>query len=460
MVQDKSMKNIEERIKHEIIIEKFLNGGQGLGHDETGKPVFVSNAYPGEIVDVEITKEKKNFSIGQAINFKYKIPERNQPVCSVFQECGACDWLDLDYNFQLRSKKEIISEQFMRLGNIDTTSILKDVLPSQTQYQTRNKMTYACGIHRGKIIIGLRAKGSNRIIEPLGCKVVDSQFEHIRKTIQTLLNELFTPDDLFQSRRRMGFLRGIAIRKTEYTGQYMLIIITSQKLTKQMKVIKSRVMEALPFLDSLINVYTRKKAMLAGEYSTLFGQGTLKEHIDWFDYNIPPTSFFQTNSKMLKVFLNTVKELAQPKKEELLLDLYGGVGFFSIYLSSLYKRCILVESQPESVKAAASNCSINNITNVEIIEKTVEEFVAPAKYVPQPDTLIIDPPRAGIEKEALEKLIEIQPKKIIYCSCDLGTLVRDCSKLIHSGYLLETIQPIDSFPHTAHVENVCLLKLK
>src|SRR6056297_1181024 len=456
---DKQMSN-EGGIMRDIIIEKFLNGGQGLGHDASGKPVFVEGAYPGEIVDVDVVKEKKNFSIGQVHDFKYKIPERNQPVCSVFSECGGCDWLDLNYAFQLTSKKAIIGEQFMRLGNIDTSSVLQDVLPSQPHYEMRNKMTYACGIRGGKIIVGLRIKGSNRIIEPLGCKVVDSQFEYIRKTVQTLLNEIFTPDDLFQSRRRIGFLRGIAIRKTEYTGQSMLIINTSQKLTTQLKMIKRSVMEALPFVDSLINVYTRKKSMLAGEYSTLSGQGTLKEHIDWFDYNIPPTSFFQTNSKMLKVFLNTVKELAQPKKEELLLDLYGGVGFFSIYLSSLYKRCILVESQPESVKAAASNCSINKITNVEIIEKTVEEFVAPAKYVPQPDTLIIDPPRAGIEKEALEKLIEIQPKKIIYCSCDLGTLVRDCSKLIHSGYLLETIQPIDSFPHTAHVENVCLLKLK
>ncbi len=456
-MNDKPVNN-EENIKRAIIIEKFLNGGQGLGHDETGKPVFVEGAYPGEIVDVEITKEKKNFSFGQVHNFKYKIPERNQPVCTVFKECGACDWLDLDYSYQLKSKKDIISEQFMRLGNIDTSSILLDVLPSQPQYQTRNKMTYACGINKGKIIVGLRAKGSNRIIEPLGCKVVDSQFEHIRKTTQTILNEIFTPDDIFQSRRRIGFLRGIAIRKTEYTGQYMLIIITSMKLTRQLKPVKTRILEELPFLDSLINVFTRKKSMLSGEYATIHGQGTLKEHIDWYDYNIPPTSFFQTNTKMLKVFLNTVKELAQPEKDEMLMDLYGGVGFFSIYLSSLYKRSILVESHPESVKAATSNCGMNKVTNVEIIEKTVEEYTQPAKYIDQPNTLIIDPPRAGIEKGALDKIIEIEPQKIIYCSCDLGTLVRDCGRLVSSGYKIETIQPLDIFPHTAHVE--CVVKLK
>src|SRR6056297_640284 len=456
---DKQMSN-EGGIMRDIIIEKFLNGGQGLGHDASGKPVFVEGAYPGEIVDVDVVKEKKNFSIGQVHDFKYKIPERNQPVCSVFSECGGCDWLDLNYAFQLTSKKAIIGEQFMRLGNIDTSSVLQDVLPSQPHYEMRNKMTYACGIRGGKIIVGLRIKGSNRIIEPLGCKVVDSQFEYIRKTVQTLLNEIFTPDDIFQSRRRIGFLRGIAIRKTEYTGQYMLIIISSLKLTKQMKVIKARVLEALPFLDSLINVFTRKKSMLAGEYLTISGQGILKEHIDWFDYNIPPTSFFQTNSKMLKVFLNTVKDLAQPKKEEVMMDLYGGVGFFSIYLSSLYKRCILVESQPESVKAATSNCSMNKVTNVEIIEKTVEEFVEPAQYIKQPDTLIIDPPRAGIEKGALDKIIEIKPSKIVYCSCDLGTLVRDCSKFVASNYEIKTIQPLDIYPHTAHVEMVCLLERK
>src|SRR6056297_2388187 len=115
----------ENAIIHDVIVEKFLNGGQGLGHDETGKPVFVSGAYPGEIVDVEIVNEKKHFNIGKVHTYKYKIPERKQPVCSVFNECGGCDWLDLDYSFQLESKKEIIAEQFMRLGNLDISDNLQ-----------------------------------------------------------------------------------------------------------------------------------------------------------------------------------------------------------------------------------------------------------------------------------------------------------------------------------------------
>ncbi len=447
----------DDAIKHDIIIEKFLNGGQGLGHDETGKPVFVSNAYPGEIVDVEIVNEKKHFNIGQVNSYKYKIPERKQSVCAVFNECGGCDWLDLDYPFQLQSKKDIIAEQFMRLGNMDISEKLQSVLPSQPHYQTRNKMTYACGFQKGKLILGLRTKGTNRIVEPIGCKVVDPQFEHIRRSVQTIFNDIFRPDDVFQTRKRTGFLRGISIRKTEYTGQFMLIIITSVKMTRQAKQLKARLKEDLPFLDSLINVHTRKKSMLSGEYTTLYGSGTLKEHIDWFDYNIPPTSFFQTNNKMLKTFLNTVKEMAQPDKEEVLMDLYGGVGFFSIYLSPLYKRVILVESHPESAKAARSNCSMNKITNVEVVEQSVEEFVQYSKPKDKPDTLIIDPPRAGIDKIALEKIINIQPKKIVYCSCDLGTLARDCSRLVESGYEIETIQPMDNFPHTAHVESVVLM---
>lgn len=448
----------DETIKKDIIIEKFLNGGQGLGHDETGKPIFVSGAYPGEIVDVDIINEKKHFNLGQVHSYKHKIPERKEAVCSAFNECGGCDWLDLDYPFQLQSKKEIIAEQFMRLGNLDISEKLQSVLPSQPHYQTRNKMTYACGFQKGKLILGLRTKGTNRIVEPIGCKVVDPQFEHIRRSVQTIFNDIFRPDDVFQTRKRTGFLRGISIRKTEYTGQFMLIIITSVKMTRQAKQLKARLKEDLPFLDSLINVHTRKKSMLSGEYTTLYGSGTLKEHIDWFDYNIPPTSFFQTNNKMLKTFLNTVKEMAMPNKEEVLMDLYGGVGFFSIYLSPLYKRVILVESHPESAKAARSNCSMNKISNVEVVEQSVEEFVEYSKPKDKPDTLIIDPPRAGIDKVALEKIIGIQPKKIVYCSCDLGTLARDCSRLVESCYEIETIQPMDNFPHTAHVENVCLLK--
>jgi 23S rRNA (uracil1939-C5)-methyltransferase len=151
--------------------------------------------------------------------------------------------------------------------------------------------------------------------------------------------------------------------------------------------------------------------------------------------------------------------MAQPDKTEVLMDLYGGVGFFSIYLSPLYKHVTLVESHPESAKAARSNYSMNKITNVDVVEQSVEEFVEHSKPNDKPDTLIIDPPRAGIDKDALEKIIDIQPKKIVYCSCDLGTLARDCSRLVESGYEIETIQPMDNFPHTAHVENVCLLKV-
>jgi 23S rRNA (uracil1939-C5)-methyltransferase len=448
-----------ERVITDIVIEKFLNGGQGLGHDAEGKPVFVNGAYPGEIVDIRIDTDKKNFMLGTPLNWKYRIPQRNQPVCKVFKKCGACDWLDLDYNFQLENKEAIIKEQFKRLGNIDTEGLLKPVLASESTTGTRNKMVYACVGTKNGIVLGLREKGSNRVVEPKGCRVVDEKFEKIRSAMQKIFNALFTSDDVFHSRNRRGFLRGVAVRKTEYTGQYMLILITSEHVGKQINMIRGKVNSLLPFIDSMIHVFGRKKTMLAGDYKTIFGKGALTEKIDWFEYNIPPTSFFQTNSKMLKTFLDQVKEIAQPDKNETLMDLYGGVGFFSIYLAPLYKKCILVESHHDSVKAALANCSLNKITNITVKSKMVENYVKEVDIVP-PDTIIVDPPRAGIEKEALKRIIELSPKKIVYCSCDLGTLVRDCATLKEADYSIDIIQPIDMFPHTAHIEMIVGLTKK
>nr|HPR97362.1 23S rRNA (uracil(1939)-C(5))-methyltransferase RlmD [Thermotogota bacterium] len=438
-----------EKILTEIVIEKFLNGGQGLGHDEEGKPVFVEGAYPGEIVDVRVESEKKNFMLGKAVNWKYRIPERNQPVCKVFRKCGACEWLDLDYNFQLASKETIITEQFQRLGNIDTTGLLQPILASAGTLSTRNKMVYACMGTPGGIVLGLKEKASNRVIEPKGCKIADEKFEKIRMTMQEIFNELFTTEDIFHERSRRGFLRGIAVRKTEYTGQYMLILITSFNANKQVNMIKGKVKSRLSFVDSMIQVYGKKKTLLAGEYNTVFGKGTLTEKIEWFDYNIPPTSFFQTNTKMLKSLLETIKEIAQPNREEVLLDLYGGVGFFSIYLAPLYKKVILVESQHDSVKAAVANASLNKLTNLSVKGMMVEDYVDESVSI-QPNTLIVDPPRAGIDKTVLTKIIEMAPEKIVYVSCDLGTLVRDCVILQEAGYKIDLIQPVDMFPHTAH----------
>ncbi|HOO33787.1 MAG TPA: 23S rRNA (uracil(1939)-C(5))-methyltransferase RlmD [Thermotogota bacterium] len=445
-----------EKILTEIVIEKFLNGGQGLGHDEEGKPVFVEGAYPGEIVDVRVESEKKNFMLGKAVNWKYRIPERNQPVCKVFRKCGACEWLDLDYNFQLASKETIITEQFQRLGNIDTTGLLQPILASAGTLSTRNKMVYACMGTPGGIVLGLKEKASNRVIEPKGCKIADEKFEKIRMTMQEIFNELFTTEDIFHERSRRGFLRGIAVRKTEYTGQYMLILITSFNANKQVNMIKGKVKSRLSFVDSMIQVYGKKKTLLAGEYNTVFGKGTLTEKIEWFDYNIPPTSFFQTNTKMLKSLLETIKEIAQPNREEVLLDLYGGVGFFSIYLAPLYKKVILVESQHDSVKAAVANASLNKLTNLSVKGMMVEDYVDESVSI-QPNTLIVDPPRAGIDKTVLTKIIEMAPGKIVYVSCDLGTLVRDCVILQEAGYKIDLIQPVDMFPHTAHIENIVRL---
>ncbi|HPJ89696.1 MAG TPA: 23S rRNA (uracil(1939)-C(5))-methyltransferase RlmD [Thermotogota bacterium] len=445
-----------EKILTEIVIEKFLNGGQGLGHDEEGKPVFVEGAYPGEIVDVRVESEKKNFMLGKAVNWKYRIPERNQPVCKVFRKCGACEWLDLDYNFQLASKETIITEQFQRLGNIDTTGLLQPILASAGTLSTRNKMVYACMGTPGGIVLGLKEKASNRVIEPKGCKIADEKFEKIRMTMQEIFNELFTTEDIFHERSRRGFLRGIAVRKTEYTGQYMLILITSFNANKQVNMIKGKVKSRLSFVDSMIQVYGKKKTLLAGEYNTVFGKGTLTEKIEWFDYNIPPTSFFQTNTKMLKSLLETIKEIAQPNREEVLLDLYGGVGFFSIYLAPLYKKVILVESQHDSVKAAVANASLNKLTNLSVKGMMVEDYVDESVSI-QPNTLIVDPPRAGIDKTVLTKIIEMAPEKIVYVSCDLGTLVRDCVILQEAGYKIDLIQPVDMFPHTAHIENIVRL---
>ena len=449
------MKAGDRMIIEEVVVEKFLNGGDGLAHGVEGKPLFVKGAYPGEIVDVKVLKDKKNYTVCEPVKWKYKIEERNMPVCKVFDRCGACDWLDLDYSVQLMHKRKIVEEQFERLGKMDVSDRIKDVLPSPEYYGFRNKMTYFFAPDGRDIILGLKEKGSSRVVEPRGCKVVPGSFDKIRVVVQKMFNELFSVEDIHSSKNRKGNLRGICLRKTQYTGQIMLIIITQERNFRPLTLIKTELQETLPFLDSVIHLNTKKKNLLSGLYNTVAGSGVITEHIDWFDYNIPPNAFFQVNAFMLKPMLEKTKEMLKPDKKRRLLDLYGGVGFFSIYLAPLYNEVVLVESHKDAVKTALANAGMNKIDNMRTEKLTVEKFTETEKMTNvHYDDVILDPPRAGVDPEVIDRIANARPERVLYTSCDLGTLVRDAKRLIEKGYRISEIQPLDMFPHTSHIENI------
>jgi len=446
----------DKKIIEDFIVEKMVYGGYGFGFSSEGKPVFVEGAYTGEIVDIEITQEKKSLMYAKPIERKLTASFRNAPVCKVYDKCGGCDWLDADYEKQLEFKKDMIIEQFERIAKMDIRDKTENVVASPEKYQMRNKIEYEIALENDKVVIGLKEKHSRNIVPTFGCKVIPSEFEKIRKHVEDLLNA-WEEKNVYDRKKRRGNLKHLVIRKAFHDGNLMVIFVTHKEYFNNGKKISHELRKKFPQITSVIHVMNSSdKIALRGPYKTIYGAGVLYETVEWAKYHIPPISFFQVNTSILKPLLNTVKDLLSPEKNQKLLDLYGGSGLFSVYLAPLFSKVKTVEFSHASARIVAKNASVNEVTNLKSIESDVELFLREetGKY----DAIIVDPPKSGLNDKVISHLMKLSPDKLLYISCDPSTLARDTAKITEEGYEIKKIVPFDMFPHTYHVETVVLME--
>ncbi len=433
-------------------IEKVVNKGYGMARAEDGKIVLVEGAYPGEIVVAKVEKEKRDLIFAKAVDVVKPSPHRRIPKCPFLGKCGGCQFMDIDYKEQLRIKEEIVHEMFQR--SLKTDLYFKGIVPSDIEYGYRTKIE-TTAFWKGEVFIGMKMKGSHRVVSIDRCLLAPDKVNSLIREIPRFLTALDVPIYSFSKRR--GVLKHVVFRYAFSTDQTMLIFVTKTESFKWGKALARLILKEFPWIHSIIHVMNSKDSIiLRGPYRTLHGEGVIIEKYDWEDYQIPPTAFFQSNYFVSKKLSNVLFDSLNLSGEEVVLDLYSGVGLFSLRLSSAAKKVIGVESSRISVKAAKANANINDRRNTTFVESDVLDFLK--SYDKRSDIVVLDPPRSGAGKEVMREILRISPKKIAYVSCEPSTLVRDVKILVDGGYSVESVQPFDMFPQTFHVETLTLLK--
>ncbi|MFN6991216.1 MAG: 23S rRNA (uracil(1939)-C(5))-methyltransferase RlmD [Fervidobacterium sp.] len=437
---------------HTVYIERMTYGGYGLGKLPGGKFIFIEGGYPGELVEAVVTNEKNDVAFGRVFQILEKADYRRKPQCKYFGKCGGCQLMDITYEKQLEFKTHIVKDQFKRIGKIEID--VNPTIPSDLEYSYRNKMEFAFSFKDGKVHLGLKARNSNEVIDIDECPISPNSFNKTLKVIPEIVET--SKAKIYNPKKRSGTLKHLVLRYSHSDNQTMAIFVTKTETFNEAKIIKSMILKSVPQINSIIHVMNSSdEIVLRGPYKTLYGSGVLEVEMDYEKFQIPPTAFFQNNYHIAAKMVEYVTKSLDFKGTENVLDLYAGVGTFTMRLAMLSKHVTAVESSHIAVKAGRSNANINNLRNIKYEEVDTLEFLK--KFESKVDVVVLDPPRGGAGKDVCQEIKRIAPKKIVYISCDPSTLARDIS-VLKENYRILSVQPFDMFPQTYHVETVVIME--
>lgn len=452
-------KPIEKNQQYEIEITDIGKGGEGIGKIK-GFTVFVEGALPGDIAQILILKVKKSYGYGKLLQLTTPSPKRVKPLCDHARICGGCQLQHFDYEAQLQFKQKGVQDDLERIGQIKDVTVLP-LIGMEYPYQYRNKAQFPVGGDAGKPAIGFYAKRSHRIIDTGICWLQNPKSNKAVAIVREFLEEYEIPP--YREETHSGLVRHILTRVGFETGEVMVCIVVNGKALPHSEKLVEKLRD-LPGMTSIIVNENKKKSnvILGDKIHVLWGADAITERIGDTQFKLSPLSFFQVNPVQTKVIYEKAMEFANLTGEETVLDLYCGIGTISLFLAKQAKKVIGVEIIPEAIADAKENAALNGIENVSFIVGAAEEVI-PALYEEEgiaADVVVIDPPRKGCDGALLHTILSIAPKKIVYVSCDSGTLSRDLKILTEGGYQVKTVQPVDQFPMTNHTECVCLLEKK
>ena len=457
----------------DLAITDYASEGKALGKIE-GKVIFAEGAVPGDVADIFITKNKKDWAEGKAIHFTKYSDERVKPFCIHFGVCGGCKWQMLPYEKQLQYKQQETEQVLKRIGKADLPEVLPIIGSDKTIYY-RNKLEFTFSnkryltneeINKSQQIpqenaLGYHAPGIfDKIIDIKECWLMDEVNNLIRNTIRNYVIE--NNLTYYDIREHKGFLRNIIIRYCT-TGELMINFVFGNDDQTEIKKILDHLLDKIPAITTLLYTINQKWNDSIYDLSPhiYFGKGYITEKLGEFNFKISPKSFFQTNTKQAEKLYEAAKNFAGLTGNEIVYDLYCGTGSLGIFLSKNAKKIIGVDIIEQSIEDARENAALNNIEHAEffagdVIKICNEDFF---NRHGKPDVVLTDPPRAGMHEKLIIKLLEIAAPKIVYVSCNVATQARDIN-LLGEKYSVEKIQPLDMFPHTHHIECVVLLQLK
>ena len=460
-------------VLEDITIESVAAEGKALAHYD-GAVVFVESAVPGDVVDIRIIKKKPNYMEGFVVKMKKPSEHRLKPFCEHFGFCGGCKWQPLPYEMQLQAKQQQVWDQLVRLGHLDIPPI-SPILGSENTRFYRNKLEFTfssrrwfmkdedpstlspeecCGLgfHVGKFF--------DKVLDIKRCWLQRDPSNDIRNFIREYtLKHGF---EYFDIRANTGFIRNMFIRTTE-AGDVMLIVCFFHDDPSRREGLFDAVLEAFPQTKSLYYVINHKlNDSISDQECILYkGEDAIYEQMEGLKFKIGPKSFYQTNSPQAYRLYSVARELACLTGSEVVYDLYTGIGTIAQFVSGQASKVIGIEYVPEAIEDAVANAAANGITNCEFFAGDMKDILTDAfiEEHGRPDVIILDPPRAGIHPDVANVILAAAPERIVYVSCNPASQARDLA-VLSEKYTITAVQPVDMFPHTHHVENVCALRLK
>ncbi|WP_373217198.1 23S rRNA (uracil(1939)-C(5))-methyltransferase RlmD [Ruminococcus sp. 5_1_39BFAA] len=438
-------------------IEDCGTDGEGIGKAD-GFTVFVKDAIIGDKVLAKIIKAKKNYGYGRLMEIIEPSPFRVEPECAFARQCGGCQLQALSYEKQLEFKEKKVRGHLERIGGF-TDLPMEPIIGMEKPYRYRNKAQFPVGRGKdGRIITGFYAGRTHSIIENRDCALgVPENKEVLDRVIGHMEKYGIEPYDEAVGR---GLVRHVLIRYGFFTGEVMVcLILNGNRLPEERELVEA--LREIPGMTSImVNVNKKRNNVILGEeVRLLWGQPYITDRIGDISYQISPLSFFQVNPLQTGKLYAKALEYADLHGEETVWDLYCGIGTISLFLAQRAKFVRGVEIIPAAIENAKENARINGIENVEFFVGKAEE-VLPREYQKTgvyADVIVVDPPRKGCDEVLLATIVEMQPKRVVYVSCDSATLARDLRYLCDRGYELERVCPVDQFGNTVHVETVVLL---
>lgn len=431
--------------------------GEGIGKAD-GFTVFVKDAVIGDTVTAKIIKAKKNYGYGRLMEVLKPSPYRVEPKCEFARQCGGCQLQALSYDQQLVFKTNKVKGHLERIGGF-TDIPMEPIIGMDELFHYRNKAQFPVGRNKeGKIVTGFYAGRTHNIIENRDCalgvaenkEVLDRVIAHMEKYGIEPYNEA----------TGKGLVRHVLIRYGYFTKEVMVcLILNGNKIPKEEQLVKS--LCEIPGMTSItININKKRSNVILGEeIRLLWGREYITDRIGDISYQISPLSFYQVNPMQTQKLYAKALEYADLHGEETVWDLYCGIGTISLFLAQKAKSVRGVEIVPAAIENAKENAKLNGLENTEFFVGKAEE-VLPREYKKNgvyADVIVVDPPRKGCDETLLETMIEMNPERIVYVSCDSATLARDLKYLCERGYELRKVCPVDQFGMTVHVETVCLL---
>ncbi len=445
---------LEKNGVYETTIVDYTAEGQGVAKIE-GCAVFIPNAIAGETCRVRIEKVGKTWAAGKIVEILDKSFHRVQRECPMSSSCGGCDFWHMDYEEETRLKADRVRQSLNRIGGENLEEI--PILSAPTCHGYRNKAQYPVSSKKGRAFAGFFRAGTHQVVENERCLILPEETDKVKKIVIDYVNHYRIT--AYDEATQKGLLRHIYVRRGAVSGQVLVCLVVNGRKLPHGEDLIGRLQKVPGFTTLVLSVNTKTgNAVLGDEFITLYGPGYIEDTLCGLNFRLSPRSFYQVNHHQAQRLYEAAISQAEITKNDLVLDLYCGVGTITLAMAKAAGKVIGVEVIEAAVQDAKDNAKRNGIENAEFFcgdaGKAALELEAKGII---PDVVVVDPPRKGLNADAIEAMAKMSPRRIVYVSCDPATLARDVALLKEKGYCLKNAMAADLFPRCAHVESVVLL---